>query len=182
VPPQPAQEREPSRRRPWHQGPGNADCRWNLFSMYCQPVGQVIFANWLATTSAMSGKSPIHSSRRLVPGSRQGFTNRRQAIWSSLRVYRDLRLVARMWNNEECANPMSSFEPRHQWCGAAIHEQGLVVESQMLSWLRSGESGSWTTRGLKGFLLGLIIFGNHPRTAGIKKAVLLNEVADSKAF
>ncbi len=39
--------------------------------MYCQPVGQVIFANWLATTSAMSGKSPIHSSRRLVPGSVQ---------------------------------------------------------------------------------------------------------------
>src|SRR5712692_1590819 len=70
VPPQPAQEREPSRRRPWHQGPGDADCRWNLFSMYCRPVGQVIFANWLATTSAMSGKSPIHSSRRLVPGSR----------------------------------------------------------------------------------------------------------------
>jgi len=35
------------------------------------PVGQVIFANWLATTSAMSGKSPIHSSRRLVPGNRQ---------------------------------------------------------------------------------------------------------------
>src|SRR5437879_7211084 len=68
VPPQPAQEREPSRRRPWHQGPGDADCRWNLFSMYCRPVGQVIFANWLAT--AMSGKSPIHSSRRLVPGSR----------------------------------------------------------------------------------------------------------------
>ena len=48
VPPQPAQEREPSRRRPWHQGPGDADCRWNLFSMYCRPVGQVIFANWLA--------------------------------------------------------------------------------------------------------------------------------------
>ena len=23
VPPQPAQEREPSRRRPWHQGPGH---------------------------------------------------------------------------------------------------------------------------------------------------------------
>src|SRR5208282_2679609 len=67
---QPAQEREPSRRRPWHQGPGNADCRWDLFSMYCQSVGQVIFANWLATTSAMRGKSPIHSSRRLVPGSR----------------------------------------------------------------------------------------------------------------
>src|SRR5882757_2887706 len=43
--PQPEQEREPSRRRPWHQGPGDADCRWNLFSMYCQPVGQVIFAN-----------------------------------------------------------------------------------------------------------------------------------------
>jgi|SRR5579864_3033546 len=62
MPPQPAQEREPSRRRPWHQGPGDADCRWNLFSM--------IFANWLATTSAMSGESPIHSSRRLVPGSR----------------------------------------------------------------------------------------------------------------
>jgi hypothetical protein len=38
------------------------------------PVGQVIFANWLATTSAMSGKSPIHSSRRLVPGSRLVFT------------------------------------------------------------------------------------------------------------
>jgi hypothetical protein len=70
VPPQPAREREPSRRRPWHQGPGDADCRWNLFSMYCRPVGQVIFANWLATTCAMSGKSPIHSSRRLVPGSR----------------------------------------------------------------------------------------------------------------
>src|SRR6266436_3639870 len=70
VPPQPAQEREPSRRRPRHQGPGDADCRWNLFWMYCRPVGQVIFANWLATTSAMSGKSPIHSSRRLVPGSR----------------------------------------------------------------------------------------------------------------
>src|SRR5260221_14058132 len=70
VPPQPAQEREPSRRRPWHQGPGDADCRWNLFSMYCRPVGQVIFANWLATTSAMSGKSPIYSTRRLVPGSR----------------------------------------------------------------------------------------------------------------
>jgi hypothetical protein len=70
VPPQPAQEREPSRRRPWHQGPGDADCRWNLFSMYCRPVGQVNFANWLATTSAMSGKSPIHSSRRFVPGSR----------------------------------------------------------------------------------------------------------------
>jgi hypothetical protein len=69
MPPQPAQEREPSRRRPWHQGPGDADCRWNLFSMYCRTVGQVIFANWLATTSAMSGKSPIHSSRRLVPGS-----------------------------------------------------------------------------------------------------------------
>ena len=69
VPPQPAQEREPSRRRPWHQGPGDVDCRWNLFSMYCRPVGQVIFANWLATTSAMSGKSPIHSSRRLVPES-----------------------------------------------------------------------------------------------------------------
>src|SRR5882724_1241203 len=67
--PQPAQEREPSRRRPWHQGPGDADCRWNLFSMYCRPVWQVIFANWLATTSAMSGKSPIHSSRRLVLGS-----------------------------------------------------------------------------------------------------------------
>src|SRR5208282_2002097 len=49
---------------------GDADCRWNLFSVYCRPVGQVIFANWLATTSAMSGKSPIHSSRRLVPGSR----------------------------------------------------------------------------------------------------------------
>ena len=32
--------------------------------MYCRPVGQVIFANWLATTSAMSGKSPIHSSAR----------------------------------------------------------------------------------------------------------------------
>ena len=29
----------------------------------------MIFANWLATTSAMSGKSPIHSSRRLVPES-----------------------------------------------------------------------------------------------------------------
>src|SRR5713226_2564438 len=70
MPPRPAQEREPSRRRPWHQGPGDVDCRWNLFSMYCRPVGQVIFANWLATTSAMSGKSPIHSSRRLVPGSR----------------------------------------------------------------------------------------------------------------
>src|SRR5260370_42289113 len=70
APPQVAQEREPSRRRPWHQGPGDADCRWNLFSMYCRPVGQVIFANWLATTSAMSCKSPIHSSRRLVPGSR----------------------------------------------------------------------------------------------------------------
>jgi hypothetical protein len=41
VPPQSAQEREPSRRRPWHQGPGDADCRWNLFSMYCRPVGQV---------------------------------------------------------------------------------------------------------------------------------------------
>src|ERR1700682_5009019 len=68
VPPQPSQEREPSRRRPWHQGPGDVDCCWNLFSMYCRPVGQVIFANWLATTSAMSGKSPIHSSRRLVPG------------------------------------------------------------------------------------------------------------------
>src|SRR5258708_5148822 len=67
MPPQPAQEREPSRRRPWHQGPGDADCRWNLFSM--------IFANWLATTSAMSGKSPIHSSRRLVPGSRLVFTD-----------------------------------------------------------------------------------------------------------
>ena len=26
--------------------------------MYCQPVGQVILAIWLATTSAMSGKSP----------------------------------------------------------------------------------------------------------------------------
>jgi hypothetical protein len=38
--------------------------------MYRRPVGQAIFANWLATTSAMSGKSPIHSSRRLVPGSR----------------------------------------------------------------------------------------------------------------
>jgi len=36
VPPQPAQEREPSRRRPWHQGPGDADCRWSLFSMYCR--------------------------------------------------------------------------------------------------------------------------------------------------
>src|SRR6202047_4537340 len=65
-----AQEREQSTRRTWHRGPGDADCRWNLFSMYCRPVGQVIFANWLATTSAMSGKSPIHSSRRLVPGSR----------------------------------------------------------------------------------------------------------------
>src|SRR2546425_5876818 len=43
--------------------------------MYCRPVGQVIFANWLATTSAMSGKSPIHSSRRLVPGSRLVWTN-----------------------------------------------------------------------------------------------------------
>src|SRR6266436_6890506 len=64
VPPQPAQEREPSRRRPWHQGPGDADCRWNLFSMYCRLVGQVIFANWLATTSAMSGKSPINSDLR----------------------------------------------------------------------------------------------------------------------
>jgi len=69
VPLQPAQEREPSRRRPWHQGPEDADCRWNLFSMYCRSVGQVIFANWLATTSAMSGKSPIHSSRTLPPGS-----------------------------------------------------------------------------------------------------------------
>src|SRR6516225_7770453 len=75
VPPQPAQEREPSWRRPRHQGPGDADCRWNLFSMYCRPVGQVIFANWLATTSAMSGKSPIHSSRRLVPGSRLAGTD-----------------------------------------------------------------------------------------------------------
>jgi len=75
MPPQPAQEREPSRRRPWHQGPEDADCRWNLFSMYCRPVGQMIFANWLATTSAMSGKSPIHSSRRLVPGSRLVWTN-----------------------------------------------------------------------------------------------------------
>jgi len=75
VPPQPAQERKPSRRSPWHQGPGDADCRWNLFSMYCRPVGQVIFANWLATTSAMSGKSPIHSSRRLVPGSRLAGTD-----------------------------------------------------------------------------------------------------------
>src|SRR5215472_19374389 len=74
VPPQPAQERELTWRRPWHQGPGDADCRWNLFSMYCRPVGQVIFANWLATTSAMSGKSPIHSSGRLVPGSRDGTT------------------------------------------------------------------------------------------------------------
>jgi hypothetical protein len=55
-----------------NQGPGDADCRWILFSMYCRPVGQVIFANWLATTSAMSGKSPIRSSRRLVPGSLQG--------------------------------------------------------------------------------------------------------------
>src|SRR5208337_3660986 len=44
-------------------------------SMYWRPVGQVIFANWLATTSAMSGKSPIHSSRRLVPGSRLVFTD-----------------------------------------------------------------------------------------------------------
>src|SRR5258708_18802205 len=52
VPPQPAQEPEPSRRRLWHQGPGDADCRWNLFSRYCRPVGQVIFANWLATTSS----------------------------------------------------------------------------------------------------------------------------------
>jgi hypothetical protein len=43
--------------------------------MYCRPVGQVIFANWLATTSAMSGKSPIHSSRRLVPRSRLVFIN-----------------------------------------------------------------------------------------------------------
>jgi hypothetical protein len=25
--------------------------------MYCRPVGQVIFANWLATTSAMSSQS-----------------------------------------------------------------------------------------------------------------------------
>src|SRR5712692_2698277 len=33
--------------------------------MYWRPVGQLIFANWLATTSAMSGKSPIQSSRRL---------------------------------------------------------------------------------------------------------------------
>jgi hypothetical protein len=62
VPPRPAQEREPSRQRPCHQGPGDVDCRWNLFSMYGRPVGQVIFANWVATPSAMSGKSPIHSS------------------------------------------------------------------------------------------------------------------------
>src|ERR1700680_4706761 len=81
-PPKPAQEREPSRRRPWHQGPGDADCRWNLFSMYCRPVGQAIFANGLATTSAMSGKSPIHSSRRLVPGSR--------LVGSDLRAWRRL--------------------------------------------------------------------------------------------
>src|SRR5258708_8891443 len=86
-PPQPAQEREPSRRRPWHQGPGDADCRWNLFSMYCWPVGQVIFANWLATTSAMSGKSPIHSSRRLVPGSLSAKSASRQEIKSLTRPY-----------------------------------------------------------------------------------------------
>src|SRR5438445_2724802 len=86
VPPQPAQEREPSRRRHWHQGPGDADCRWNLFSMYCRPVGQVISANWLATTSAMSGKSPIHSSRRLVPGSRQGFTDGQSALAVEVRT------------------------------------------------------------------------------------------------
>ena len=30
VPGQPAQEREPSRRRPRLQGPGDADCRWIL--------------------------------------------------------------------------------------------------------------------------------------------------------
>jgi hypothetical protein len=71
MPPQPAQEREPSRRRTWHKGPGDADCRWKLFSMYCRPVGQVIFANWLATTFAMSGKSPIHSLRRLIPACRK---------------------------------------------------------------------------------------------------------------
>jgi len=40
VPAQPAQEREPSRRRPWHQGPGDVDCRWNLFSMYGRPLGK----------------------------------------------------------------------------------------------------------------------------------------------
>ena len=54
------------------------------------------------------------------------------------RRYRDLRHVALMRNNEECANAMPGFNLA-------------------------------------------IIFGNHPRTAGIKKAVLLNEVAVSKA-
>src|SRR5262249_55973069 len=37
--------------------------------------GQVIFAKWFATTFAMSGKSQIHSSRRLVPGSRLAGTD-----------------------------------------------------------------------------------------------------------
>jgi hypothetical protein len=86
VPPQPAQEPEPSRGRPWHQGPGDADCRWNLFSMYCRPVGQVIFANWLATTSAMSGKSLIHSSRRLVPESPRAVSEariNRKMMWGA---------------------------------------------------------------------------------------------------
>ena len=54
--------------------------------MYCRPVRQVTFANWLATTSAMSGKSPIHSSRRLVPGSRS--------------ARRDLRDWHRLWKDD----------------------------------------------------------------------------------
>src|SRR5260370_35794896 len=74
VPPHPAQEREPSRRRPWHQGPGDSDCRWNPFSVHFRAVGQGVFSNWLARTLAVGGKSTIHSSRRLIPVMRVVFS------------------------------------------------------------------------------------------------------------
>jgi hypothetical protein len=59
-------------------------------------------ANWLATASAMSGKSAIHSSRRLVPGSRL--------------VGSDLRAWHRLWTDfgqlrseGQCANDGLGF-------------------------------------------------------------------------
>src|SRR2546422_1768180 len=119
VPPQPAEGREPSRRRPWHQGPEDADYRWNLFSMYCRPVGQVIFANWLATTSAMSGKSPIHSSRRLVPGSLSAVSEARagkmcaRARWVARFRYSDLKEAARGCGGRGCY--ANSIEEEEVW-------------------------------------------------------------------
>ena len=53
---QPTQEREPSRRKPCVRDRMRIAVEPVLDVL--PPVGQAIFAKWLATTSAMSGKSP----------------------------------------------------------------------------------------------------------------------------